>query len=394
MIYLVLSVILLFYSFYMFSAMVAAMFYKPAEYPANTDFIHPVLVFYPAYKPDRNLIKNLAFMKKELIGLNASIYVLSQEGGAQINAEIKNLADYVDEKAFSHLNGNSYHHALEYAVNRISEFEKERGANFDSVLLMDPDNRMDAISVSRLIQGRKSGAHVVLSQRKSANAINATSIFDGLAERLNDYMFRRAKDVVKLTPELSGSGMLMETSLFKKAVIALDKKAPGMDKQLLINMMFGCESLLINYDEKAIVSDEKTTDAKSFNRQRLRWFGNQYYNAKKFGWKLITSGRKSLIDYAIVLFRPPRSFQILATMLFVPIDLAAFYFGMIVFPIVTISAIISACSVVLFLISEGRLKTVVKALPAMFLTSVVNGFTVLKSLKPGNQGSFIHTRNS
>lgn len=376
----------------MFGTIIASLFYKAPSYNALNKEKHSILIFYPAYKADLNLVRNISHMRNQIGNLDAKIYVLSQDSGTIIDEKLKSVSDYFDSKSFSSLKGNSYHHALEFAVNQISKYSSVRESKFDSVLIMDPDNTMESASIKRLIQGRLNGTDVALSKRASISQDESISLFDGLSERINDYMLRRAKQVLGLIPELSGSGMLLDTELFTKAVLKLDKKAPGMDKQLLINMMFGCENLNIIFDEKAIVYDEKTTDSASFNRQRLRWFGNQYYNAKKSGIKLLTSGKLSLIDYAVVLCRPPRSFQLVASIALAPIDLVLVYFSLIPLPFLTVSAVFLSLSLVIFLQKEGLLSQIVKMILPIVKTSMVNGFTVLKSLKSDTEGSFIHTR--
>ncbi len=392
MLYTILTSILLFYAIYTLALVLFALIYKPPFYTRESSKDYSLLIFYPAYKADKKLIENLNYMRSQVSMINAKFYVLSQDSDLEIDQELESFSDYFDSKSFSHLKGNSYHHALEFAVKQIELISKDNGINFDSILIMDPDNTMNSFSIRKLIQGRIHGSDVVLSKRASISQNDSISLFDGLSERLNDYMLRRSKHVLGLTPELSGSGMMVETELFTKAVLKLDKKAPGMDKQLLINMMFDRENLNITFDEEAIVYDEKTTDPNSFNRQRLRWFGNQYYNAKKFTIQLLSSGRLSLIDYAIVLCRPPRSFQMVGSFILIPIDLLLFYFNLIQFPLLTTSAVFLGLSLIIFLNKEGLLSQLLKLIFPMIKTSMINGLTVLKSLKSDNEGSFIHTR--
>lgn len=392
MIYSVIAGILLFYAIYMFIMMVASRFYNPREINSS-DVDHSILIFYPAYKPGKQLLKNIEYMRKQVSDLNAKIYILSQDGEESINKELMKLADYYDNASFSSEKGNSYHHALQFAVTRMSEFSTGQD-KIESILIMDPDNFMDKASIQRLIQRRVNNSDVVLSRRVAYSNDTSTGTFDGMSERINDHMMRRAKQVLGLTPELSGSGMMMCRKLFEKAVFRLDRVAPGMDKQLLINMMFEKKDLKIEFDDCAIVYDEKTEDNSSFNRQRLRWFGNQYYNAKKFGLKLIKSGRLSFIDYAIALWRPPRSMQIAFSTLFIPIDILLFTKGFITVPLVTIAAIIINSSILLFLNSERKLHLLMTHTLGFFKVSLTNGYTAFRSMMKSNEGQFIHTRVS
>lgn len=389
MIYIIIGGILLFYSLYMFLGILFGMFYKTPNHETSSVKIsnHKLLVFYPAYRPDEKFIRTLIQQKKSLKNLDASVYVLAQQAEPAINKKIKKLADFVDSRSFSELNGNSYHHALEYAVGRM-----EKLGEWDSVLLLDPDNFMDEQSIKRLIAGRVSGNHVSLSRRKSYRQEGATSMFDGISERLNDYMFRRAKQVLGFVPELSGSGMMLNVPLFSDAVRLLDKKAPGMDKQLLIHMMLGNRDLRISFDEEAIVLDEKTNSEDQFGRQRLRWFGNQYYNAKQFGLKLLASSKMAHIDYGITLWRPPRSFQVVGTTLLLPFDLLAFWFGWTELPFIALSAILSNVAVILFLWKEGVLVQVASKSFPILKTALKNGWLAIQSMNKKNRGVFIHTR--
>lgn len=386
MIYTIIASFILFYAFYMLLTVGIGLFYKSPKLEVSNPK-HSVLVFYPIYKPSDKVIANLKKQKIEFESLNAKVFVLSQEASRSREDELNKIADYFRSEKFSHLDGNSYHHALQYAVSEIKNIEKK----FDSILLMDPDNYMSISSLKRLIEFRISGVDVAISRRKSYSKDTSTSLFDGMSERLNDYMFRRSKSMLGFHPELSGSGMLMDTNLFTQAVIKLDRKSPGMDKQLLIRMMLEKSDLKISYDEDAIVLDEKTEDSEAFNRQRMRWFGNQYYCAYTFGRKLLLSRKLSFVDYGISLWRPPRSFQVVGSIILVPIDLVAYSLNWVQAPLISFSALISTVAIGLFLLNEGMMKKVISNILPLVLTSLKNGYTaIFSSLK--TNGSFIHTR--
>ena len=386
MIYTIIASIVLFYSLYMFLTVGIGLFYKSPQLELKKNN-HSVLVFFPMYKPTEKAVSNLKKQKAEFKDLGAKLFVLSQEADPTIDEELLEEADYFRSKKFSHFEGNSYHHALQFAVEEIQNFEYK----FDSILVMDPDNFMEANSLKRLIESRLNGDNVVISTRKSYSKETSTSLFDGMAERLNDYMFRRSKSLLGFHPELSGSGMLIELGLFKQAVSKLDRKSPGMDKQLLIRMMLEKSDLKISYDEKAIVLDEKTEDSDAFNRQRKRWFSNQYYCAYHFGWKLLSSKNNALVDYGISLWRPPRSFQVVGAVLLAPIDLLGYSFGLVNAPLITLSALISVIAIGLFLLNEGMLRKVISNILPLIRTSLKNGVTAISGSLSSN-GSFIHTR--
>ena len=391
MIYLILTGILLFYALYMFINIIAGMFYSSPVYE-HIDTDHSFLLFYPAYKPTEQVVDNLNIMKAEIADVNAKLYVLSQDATSEINEQIEDIADYFDAASFSSGEGNAYHKALQFAAGRISKISTGQ-QRIKSVMIMDPDNVTDQASIKRLLQGRVEGADVVLSRRKATNNSADESLFDGISERINDYMMRRSKQVFGLIPELSGSGMLMDRQLFEQAVMKLDRKAPGMDKQLLINMMSLKQDLKVLFDEGAVIYDEKTEEANAFNRQRMRWFGNQYYNARVFGWALIRSLNPSRMDYAIALCRPPRSVHIVFSMILAPFDLMMFLNGWVSAPLIALSAAALGLSLSAFFINEGIGGRVLRQIFSLSKISIQNGITAFKSLKPGNTGTFIHTRS-
>lgn len=392
-IYTLIGIISLFYALYLSFSIVAALVYRSPKLDSLSPE-HSFIVLYPVYKAEQELIANIKYMHDQLSGLNYKIFVLSQDSDPMIDIELEKTADIFHKKSFRDHGGNPYHHALKYASGIIIEESSDINS---SVLLLDPDNRMDRRSVLRLLAIRKNGADVSLSKRVSANQENAISLFDGISERINDYMFRRAKNVLHLTPELSGSGMMMDSALFTEAVSRFDGIAPGMDKQLLINMMSVRESLNVIFDEQSVVVDEKTSDEESFNRQRLRWFGNQYFNARKFGFSLIKEGirnkRIEMIDYAILLWRPPRSFQAVLNVCMIPADLVLIGYDMISVPYFSLAAALMIFSLGLFLKKEGLLGQVIPRLFPVIKTAGRNAVTVIKSQSRSVKGTFIHTRS-
>ena len=84
MIYVFITGIFLFYSLYTLILIISATFYKTPEYSDETSY-GKLLLFYPAYKPDKKFIENLRYMKEQVKSLNADLYVLSQDGHKDVN---------------------------------------------------------------------------------------------------------------------------------------------------------------------------------------------------------------------------------------------------------------------------------------------------------------------
>lgn len=87
----------------------------------------------------------------------------------------------------------------------------------------------------------------------------------------------------------------------------------------------------------------------------------------------------------------PRSFQVVGSIILVPIDLVAYSLNWVQAPLISFSALISTVAIGLFLLNEGMMKKVISNILPLVLTSLKNGYTaIFSSLK--TNGSFIHTR--
>jgi len=191
---------------------------------------------------------------------------------------------------------------------------------------------------------------------------NAVAFFDNTTEALNDSMFRKAKQNVGLMIEISGSGALIETELFIQAINSLDPKAPGFDKNFMVQLLSHKRDVRTIYWPASELFEEKTSAMDAHNPQRLRWFGEQYYNALYHAKTLLkaahTYRRTAALDYLVTLWRPPRSVQVVAVPVAAVMEVTwFFYFGAwpVYFPIFTVSAVVLALAIIIFLVSQESL---------------------------------------
>lgn len=396
LLYVALVALLSFYSlFWLISTFLGLSYKAPGSgsHSGNPE----ILLLLPAYKPSPIFHDVLKAVAKAIRGRNIKVLVLLQEAGPGFKSAAQSLGFMVEEKAFSHLPGNSYHHALQYLTGRIDRLTHQQWRP-KFVMLLDKDNMIDVQFFDKVAPGLYERYDVLQGRRVSLNTDQSTSFFDTVSEGLNDLMFRAAGCKAGDTLEISGSAALIRTGLFKEAIDTLNPKAPGFDKNFMVNILTTADKTRMVYLPYCIVREEKTHTIAAHNPQRLRWFGEQYFNAIFSSRTLLrtwaTKRRWSALWYLIVLYRPPRSVQVLVLPLLLAGELGlAWYMGDLSSTFIPV--LLSTCFVGLSgWLTLGHLHLRSKAmhfiihLPVLAMHNIVNAF---KSIKSENRGKFIHT---
>lgn len=355
--------------------------------PNNTDFQPNTLVVLPAYKPSQLFIQVLKQLEEALPN-DYSVLVLFQEANQEIvdqaNAEFSQFD--IQCESFSHLGGNSYQHALKYIATYASQIE-----NLQYVMLLDKDNLVTPTFFPELHHYGSSELDIIQGKRASLNSNGNIKFFDTISEILNDTMFRSAKCKLGLPLEISGSGALIKKDLFIHAILNLDPKAPGFDKNFMVNAILGQSNLKTQFVPTAILHEEKTSNLESYKNQRVRWFGEQYYNALINGPKLLASRKLMALDYFITLIRPPRSIMFAILPLAAALEFTAMILGW-------SNSIYSIVAAVLVFVSSfglvakhnltGQAFKAAISFPALLISNIKS---VMGSLQKRNLGKFIHT---
>ncbi|ACF12859.1 Glycosyltransferase-like protein [Chloroherpeton thalassium ATCC 35110] len=389
-----------FYSFYWMATILFGVLYKPPKFDSKSSSeVKDILVLLPAYKPNRFFLTVLESLTKSIEGQShIKPIILLQEASPDLSLAVKQFDFYTLEKAFSHLSGNPYHHALKFLSAHIAA-QTERGIWSPShVVILDKDNLVDGDFFHELEAGFKSGYDLVQGQRLPLAAQNATQSFDATSEALNDVMFRAAKSKLGMMLEISGSGFGVRYDIFADAVAGLDGVAPGMDKNLMVGLLK--HNLKSVYNPRAKVFEEKTESEAAIKKQRTRWLGVQYYIAMRYGWQLILfglkTGRLSPIDYAISLYRPPRSLQLFVVpILAVAESIILAIYGKLPYSIpgMLLSLGMLFIAFVLFISHTNGWKNLSAMMFKLPKFALNNLFSMLEGVKSKNRGKFLHTEH-
>jgi len=380
----IITSILLFFAVYGLTLVVAGSSYKAKKAPKST--LPSIKVLLPAYQPDAIFLKVLESLEKAKKNYPVDVFILFQHADKEIvNASLKYGYGHI-EKAFDHLPGNSYRHALQYlCAEHLSETSHEY------TMILDKDNIVDESFFDQLSRIAVTDYHVIQGARNPLKTTEGIQLFDAISEKYNDLMLRQGKIRLGGALEVSGSAAVIKTDLFKKAITNLDEKAPGYDKNFMVRLLSHSEKLNTTFVEDMKVYEEKTAEIENYQSQRLRWFGEQYFNAVYNFIPLVKNaflkGKFRSLDYWFTLIRPPRSLQLVITALFSAFDLIDGNLGYYSLPF--LCNIVSFGIVALHIMKLSQLTQfaggVVSILKSNLLTSIV-------CLQKRYLNTFIHTR--
>ena len=396
---LVLCVYFLFYSLYWLFLTIFGLPEGKSKSRIGNPTNPELLLVLPAYKPGKIFFQVLDSVAAAIRGRNIKVVVLFQECDDQeLIAYAKASNFFVEEKSFANEKGNTYQRALKYVTQLITQGRKKNICQPEFVMLVDKDNLLSLDFFNSIPQGLYDRFDIIQGKRKAIQSTGAIALFDTISELLNDMMFRRAKFRMGGMIEISGSGSLIETDLFVQTINKLDPKAPGFDKNFMVNLLTSKREVRTIYWPDSILLEEKTSEINSYNPQRVRWFGEQYYNAIYHAQSLVGAflrqKRFSALDYWITLCRPPRSIHVMTAPFFAMLELGWFaYAGEWYFtiPVLTISFVLMMFSVLIFLSSEKLLSRALMNSFKLPLLAWNNLFNAVTSIRRENQGKFIHT---
>jgi cellulose synthase/poly-beta-1,6-N-acetylglucosamine synthase-like glycosyltransferase len=211
--------------------------------------------------------------------------------------------------------------------------------NFDSVhthmIVFDPDNLAHPNFLKEINGLHYQGFHVVQGKRVAKNLDTKIACLDAFSEYYYNYTQRTVPFRLGSSATIAGSGMSLEIGLFKRFLKDEiekegDKLIIAEDKMLQVYVVK--QGNRIAFAEKAIVFDEKVSNAHQVKRQRTRWI-TSYFQHLVTGFKLFADGvlklslNQMLFAYTIII--PPMFIiglsWMLASVLLVFISLPLFF---------------------------------------------------------------------
>jgi cellulose synthase/poly-beta-1,6-N-acetylglucosamine synthase-like glycosyltransferase len=191
--------------------------------------------------------------------------------------------------------------ALNVALNSY------RDRLFDAVIILDADNHMAPGFIEEVEHSLKSGFLAVQGRRMPKNENSGMAVLDGLSEEANNVIYGKGQFALGFSSRLAGSGMAFDFNLFK-SVMPRIRAINGFDKEL--ELLLVREGVRIAYNERAVILDEKVSDAGSFQRQRTRWLAAQYHFLQVHVREALRHGlgqrKADYLQKIVILAIPPR----------------------------------------------------------------------------------------
>ena len=273
------------------------------------------LILFPAYNEDKVIINSVEqFLQQTYPKENYQVVVISDHMQPETNRLLSTYSITLLTPTFEK---SSKAKAMQYAINNIVD-------HYDYVVILDADNIVSKEFLLQLNNLCQVGYQAIQCHRCAKNSDNDIAVLDGVSEEINNTLFRKAHNNIRLSSALIGSGMCFQYELFKKNVF--DLKTAGEDREMEALLL--SQKVFIKYAPDIYVYDEKVKSQTNFQRQRMRWMTAQIQSLLSMLPqipKAIANGNINYIDKTIQQALIPRSILItgigmvsLLTTLFAP----------------------------------------------------------------------------
>ncbi|PST83381.1 hypothetical protein C7T94_12455 [Pedobacter yulinensis] len=186
-----------------------------------------------------------------------------------------------------------------YAINRFVR-------PHNRLTIIDSDNLADPAYLAELNVFFDRGYEAVQGVRDPKNLNTTLACLDAARDIYYHFYDGRLLYGAGSSATLAGSGMAFTTRLYQDCLAGFDMQGAGFDK-VLQNRILRMNKR-IAFADRAVVYDEKTTQAGQLVNQRSRWI-NTWFSFFYFGFGLVGQGlfrlRMNQLLFGLVLLRPP-----------------------------------------------------------------------------------------
>ncbi len=258
-----------------------------------------IAVFLPAYREDAVILHAAkAALKQDYAQDKYQVIVIADQLQNATIAELRESSIQVIEVQFEKSTKSK---SLNQALYLL------RGSAFDISVILDADNIMKDDFLSRVNTAFNNGCEILQGRRAAKNGQTGFALLDAASEDINNHILCRGHRALNLSARLAGSGMAFEYGLFESIMKDIDVTG-GFDKELELRLTRLGKT--VEYDEMAIVYDEKISRSQHFSKQRSRWLAAQYRCAQEYVpagiQELVTKGNFDFFNKSVQMILPPR----------------------------------------------------------------------------------------
>ena len=245
-----------------FFALISVYHRKKKEYSTYQLKQSSFLILYPAYQEDAVILHSVRqFLEQNYPKDLFQVAVISDHMKDDTNLQLSQLPITLHILTFDK---SSKARALQYAMKHTEK-------SYDYVVILDADNVVLPDFLEQLNASCQKGYQAIQCHRCAKNSDNNIAVLDGASEEINNTIFRKAHNTVRLSSALIGSGMCFAFEWFKHHVYLLNSAVE--DRELESHLLQ--EKVYIKFEENIHVFDEKVSNRDNFERQRLRWLNGQ-----------------------------------------------------------------------------------------------------------------------
>lgn len=187
--------------------------------------------------------------------------------------------------------------SIDYAVRH---FKRQH----DALVILDSDNLVHPNFLEVVNLYFQKGFRAVQTNLQPKNTDSVFARIDSMGDTFYNFIEREIRMEIGLSSAIWGSGIVIETSLYKK--INYQDLLGGFDKMIQAYIVQRVPQLA--YAREAIVYDEKISSGSSLEQQRTRWL-HAYFKYLGLGWETLKLGFKkgnaNLIFFGFFNLRPP-----------------------------------------------------------------------------------------
>ena len=257
-------------------------------------------VLIPGYKEDAVILETAkSALEQQYPTASFDVIVLADSFSSEVLSKLRDLDIVVWEVSFEQSS----------KARSINAFLRENDKKYDFLLVLDADNIMADGVLETMNNAYHSGAKSIHCHRVAKNEDTHTSLLDGLADEINNSIWRKGHSAVGLSCAVGGSGMAIDYDIFKNSMSEIDVFS-GFDKELEVQLLLrGVKTI---YIDNALIFDEKVRKSKALRKQRARWFASQLNVARKYYSlglnKMLKEGNFELLNKTFQFILLPRAF--------------------------------------------------------------------------------------
>lgn len=194
----------------------------------------------------------------------------------------------------------------------------------DFIVVLDADNIVEESFLKKMTDYTRNGHVAIQGRRKAKKLTTIVSCLDAAGEYYKNYVERLAPAKIGSSSVISGSGMAIETNLYKSYLQSKEiqegklkwKKMLQEDK-ILQNHIVKSNGRIVFADE-IIIYDEKIQNTKQVETQRSRWLYSYFQNIPN-ALRLTVSGMIRLkwnkFYFGLITLSPPLFILLLSAMI-------------------------------------------------------------------------------